>query len=142
VTATPDLFGPEHVARYLETNGEQGYEWRNGTSILLLFTKGRKSGEERINPLIFQPAGDGAYTIIASKGGSEEAPGWFHNLAAEPDVEVQIKGDRFAARARVADDAERTQLWERMTEVWPDYDAYQQRTSRRIPVVVLDRADV
>lgn len=141
MTSGADLFGPEHVERYIETDGEHGYEWRNGTSILLLFTKGRKSGEERINPLIFRPHGDDAYTIVASRGGTDEAPGWFHNLSAEPNVEVQVKGDRFPARARVATEDEQPQMWERMAEVWPDYDAYQQRTSRPIPVVVLERAD-
>lgn len=140
MSANPDLFGREHVDRYLATDGEEGYEWRSGTSILLLFTKGRKTGGERITPLIFRPAGEGAYTVIASKGGSPEAPGWLHNLEAEPEVEVQIKGDRFRARARVADEGERAELWERMTEVWPDYDAYQERTSRRIPLVVLERS--
>jgi deazaflavin-dependent oxidoreductase (nitroreductase family) len=136
-----DLFGPEHVQRYLETDGEDGFVWRNGTTILLLFTTGRKSGEERINPLIFRPHGEDAYTIVASKGGTDEAPAWFLNLAAEPNVEVQVKGERFPARARVASADEQPQLWARMNEVWPDYDSYQRRTARPIPVVVLDRAD-
>jgi len=134
-----DLHGPPHVDRYLETNGEDGYNWRNGTTILLLYTKGRKSGEERINPLIFRDHGDDAHTVVASRGGTDEPPSWFLNLSEEPNVEVQIKGDRFPARARVATDAEQPELWKRMTEVWPDYDQYQQKTSRQIPVVVLER---
>jgi deazaflavin-dependent oxidoreductase (nitroreductase family) len=134
-----DLHGAPHVARYLETNGEDGYHWRNGTTILLLFTKGRKTGEQRSNALIFQPWGD-AYLIVASKGGADEPPAWFLNLEADPEVEVQVKGDRFRARARVATAAEKPAVWAEMTKAWPDYDNYQRQTSRQIPVVVLERA--
>lgn len=133
-----ELFGPSHVARYLETDGDEGYVWRNGTTILLLFTKGRKSGEERINPLIFQPHGND-FLVVASKGGTDQPPAWFLNLEAEPDAEIQVKGDRFPVRARVATAAEKPELWAKMVEVWPDYDDYQERTSREIPVVVLER---
>lgn len=133
-----ELFGPEHVARYLETDGEVGFHWRNDTTILLLFTKGRKSGEERVNPLIFQPHGDD-FLVVASKGGTDQPPGWFLNLEAEPDAEIQVKGDRFPVRARVATAAEKPEMWAKMAAVWPDYDDYQERTSREIPVVVLER---
>jgi deazaflavin-dependent oxidoreductase (nitroreductase family) len=133
-----DLFGPEHVARYLETNGETGYTWRNGAPILLLFTTGRKSGEERINPLIFQPHGD-AFLVVGSRGGTDQPPGWLLNLEADPEVEIQVKGDRFPVRARIATDAEKPEMWKKMAAVWPDYDDYQERTERQIPVVVLER---
>ena len=133
-----DLHGDPHVARYLETNGEDGYVWRNGTTILILFTKGRKSGEQRSHALIFREH-EGAYLVVASKGGTDAPPAWFLNLQADPDVEVQVKGDRFRARARVATPEEKPVMWQRMAEVWPDYDEYQQKTSREIPVVVLER---
>src|ERR1700761_24906 len=134
------LFGDEHVARYIETDGEEGFEWRNGTKILILFTKGRKSGQERANALIFEPDGDD-YLIVASKGGTDAPPSWFVNLEADPDaVEVQVKGDRFKARPRIANDEEKPRMWQKMTAVWPDYDAYQEKTDRKIPVVVLERA--
>jgi deazaflavin-dependent oxidoreductase (nitroreductase family) len=133
-----ELFGPEHVARYLETEGEEGYVWRNGTTILLLFTKGRKSGEERATPLIFQPHGD-AFLVVASKGGTDQPPAWFLNLEAEPEAEIQVKGDRFPVRARVASAEEKPEMWAKMAAVWPDYDDYQARTERQIPVVVLER---
>src|SRR5688572_23987707 len=138
MTTALDLHGPPHVQRYLETDGADGYHWRNGTTVLLLFTKGRKSGEERTNALIFRPWND-AYIIVASRGGDDKPPAWFLNLEADPDVEVQIKGERFAARARVATPDEKPEMWKAMTEVWPDYDAYQQKTEREIPVVVLER---
>jgi len=133
------LFGQEHVDRYVETDGAEGYAWRNGTTILLLTTKGRKSGEERVAPLIFREH-DGDYLVVASKGGAPQPPAWFVNLEADPNVTVQVKDDRFAARARRASPQERAELWPLMVEVWPDYDAYQAKTEREIPIVVLERA--
>jgi deazaflavin-dependent oxidoreductase (nitroreductase family) len=133
------LFGKEHVERYQATDGEEGYIWRNGTTILLLHTKGRKSGREYVSPLIYREHHDG-YVIVASKGGAPESPDWYRNLEADPVVEVQIKGERFAAKARTVSPDERPELWQLMTEVWPDYDNYQQKTDREIPVVVLERA--
>jgi deazaflavin-dependent oxidoreductase (nitroreductase family) len=133
------LFGQEHVERYRATDGEEGYSWKRGTTILLLDTVGRKSGETRTQPLIYREL-DGKPTIVASKGGSHEHPAWFLNLRAHPEVQVQIKGHRFPARPRVAEGEEREQLWKAMTEVWPDYEKYQAKTDREIPVVVLERA--
>ncbi|MFI1991835.1 nitroreductase family deazaflavin-dependent oxidoreductase [Actinoplanes sp. NPDC020271] len=134
-----ELHGPPHVQRYLETDGEDGFHWRNGTEILILFTKGRKSGEERSHALIFREH-EGAYLVVASKGGAPQPPAWFVNLSADPDVEVQIKGDRFPARARVATPAEKPAMWAKMVEAWPDYDEYTKKTDREIPVVVLERS--
>jgi deazaflavin-dependent oxidoreductase (nitroreductase family) len=132
------LFGREHVERYRETDGEEGHDWQ-GTTTLLLTTKGRRSGEQRTTPLIYQPHGD-AYLIVASKGGADEPPAWYLNLEADPGVEVQVKGDRFSARARTAGSDEKPEMWKTMTAVWPAYDEYQEKTSREIPVVVLERA--
>jgi deazaflavin-dependent oxidoreductase (nitroreductase family) len=131
------LFGKEHVDRYVETDGADGHEWQ-GTQTLLLTTIGRKSGEERVAPLIYGRAGDD-YLIVASKGGAPEPPAWFVNLEANPDVTVQVKGDRFPARARVATADEKPAMWKTMTAEWPDYDSYQTKTDREIPVVVLER---
>jgi deazaflavin-dependent oxidoreductase (nitroreductase family) len=140
MTTSEQLFGDEHVRRYIETNGEEGYDWRNGTKILVLFTKGRKSGEERANALIMEPDGDD-YLIVASKGGAPAPPAWLVNMEANPDdVEVQVKGDRFKAHARIATPEEKPRMWEKMAAAWPDYDNYQQKTDREIPVVVLERA--
>jgi len=91
------LFGAEHVRRYLETDGEVGYRWRNDAPILILTTTGRKSGEARLRPLIFGED-DGRYVVVASQGGRPTHPDWYLNLTAHPDVQVQIKGDRFPAR--------------------------------------------
>src|ERR1700753_3517371 len=131
------LFGKEHVDRYRATDGAEGHEWE-GTQTLLLTTTGRKSGEQRTTPLIYAPV-DGAYVIVASKGGAPEPPAWYLNLEAEPEVEVQVKGDRFKANARTATDEEKPRMWKKMAEAWPDYDNYQEKTDREIPVVVLER---
>ena len=104
-----DLFGDEHVRRYRETDGEVGHIWRRGSKILLLTTKGRTTVEPRTAPLIYETAGDD-YVIVASKGGAPEHPGWYENLAKNPDVELQVLDDVFPAHARVAEGDERDRL--------------------------------
>ena len=131
------LFGQEHVNRYVETNGEEGHDWQ-GTTTLLLTTTGRRSGKKHTTPLIYQRHGDD-YLIVASKGGAHEPPAWYLNLQAQPEVDVQVKGEKFRARARTAATAEKPKLWSIMTKAWPAYDDYQTKTTREIPVVVLER---
>ena len=135
--AEDDLFGEEHVRVYRETAGERGYHWR-GTTILLLTTTGRTSGEPRTMPLIHRTDGD-RWIVVASKGGWPENPRWFENLMANPDATIEVKGEEVPVRATTATGEERSRLWSLMTEVWPAYDDYQARTEREIPVVVLSR---
>src|SRR4051794_21141831 len=104
------LYGDEHVERYRATNGDEGYHWREGTTILLLDTVGRKSGEPRTHALIYREI-DGKPTIVASKGGAPQHPAWYLNMQSNRDVEVQIKGEKFRARPRVAEGDERERLW-------------------------------
>jgi deazaflavin-dependent oxidoreductase (nitroreductase family) len=130
------LFGQEHVERYRETDGEEGHDW-NGTSVLILTTTGHRSGQSRSTPLIYGTQGDD-YVVVASKGGAPEHPAGYLNLSAEPEVEVQVRGDRFRAHARTATAEERPELWSTMTERWSAYDEYQTKTDREIPVVVLE----
>jgi deazaflavin-dependent oxidoreductase (nitroreductase family) len=130
------LHGAEHVERYRETDGEAGHNW-NGTQTLLLTTHGRRTGEERTTPLIYGRHGDD-YLVVASKGGSDRPPGWYLNLQADPQVQIQVKEQRLNARARDATSEEKPQMWETMTAEWPDYDSYQRKTDREIPVVVLE----
>lgn len=130
------LLGDAHVRVYRETNGEQGYIWNNVT-ILLITTKGRKSGEPRTIPIIFTPHGR-SWIIIASRGGSPTHPKWFLNIEQDPNVQVQVKADRYAAIACSAPSPEREELWEKACRTWPNYNIYQSRTSRQIPVVVID----
>jgi deazaflavin-dependent oxidoreductase (nitroreductase family) len=133
------LYGDEHIRRYEETDGDVGFEWGDhGATILILTTTGRKSGKERKNALIFQEV-PGGYAIVSSKGGSPDHPDWHYNLEANPDVKVQVKGDKFDARAHVADSEEREKIWPKMAKVWPDYNEYVKKTDREIPIVVLER---
>jgi proline iminopeptidase len=134
-----NLFGEEHVRRYRETGGDVGHIWKEGSTILLLTTTGRKTGEQHTTPLIYAEDGD-RYVIVASKGGAPEDPGWYRNLDKTPAVELQVKDDVFPARARTAEGEERDRLWQKANEVWPHYAEYQEKTDREIPVVVLERA--
>ena len=130
------LLGDEHVRVYRETDGEQGYLW-NGAPILLLTSKGRKTGQVRTIPIIFTPVGDG-WAIIASKGGSPTHPVWYLNVTDDPKVQVQVKGEIYEAVARTAASPEREEIWAKALVGWPNYDVYQSRTTRQIPVVVLE----
>lgn len=131
------LFGQEHVDRYLATDGAEGHDW-NGSQVALLTTTGRRSGEQRTTPLIYDRSGD-EVLFVASNGGSDTPPAWYLNLDAEPEVEVQIKAERFGAVARTATDEEKSEMWKTMVGHWPAYDDYQASTERQIPVVVLER---
>lgn len=133
------LFGDEHVRKYEETDGAVGHDWQKGAPTLILTTTGRKTGEDRKFALIYQEH-DGDFVIVASKGGAPVHPGWYLNLQANPEVQVQVKADKFTAKARTAAGDERAELWSKMSGVWPDYDEYQKKTDREIPVVVLERA--
>jgi proline iminopeptidase len=135
-----NLYGDEHIKRYRETGGEVGHIWRRGSKILLLTTKGRKSGQPRTTPLIYENADGDSYVIVASKGGAPEHPGWYENLEKDPQVELQIKDEVFPARAHTAEGEERERLWKLAAQQWPDYDEYQKKTDREIPVVVLERS--
>jgi deazaflavin-dependent oxidoreductase (nitroreductase family) len=132
-----------HVSRYLASNGEDGYLWdatigggKGLVPTLLLTTVGRKSGRVLTLPLIFGRAGPD-YVIVASKGGAPAHPAWYLNLQANPEVQVQVKGEKFTARAHTAQGAERWALWAKMLEIYEPYAQYQTKTDRQIPVVVL-----
>jgi deazaflavin-dependent oxidoreductase (nitroreductase family) len=127
----------EHAHRYVETNGEDGHIWR-GAPTLVLTTTGRRSGKPRRTMLIYGRDGD-KYLLVASQGGRPTHPLWYHNLVEQPEVEVQVLADRFTARARTATPEEKARLWPTMTALWPAYDEYQTKTTRDIPVVILER---
>jgi deazaflavin-dependent oxidoreductase (nitroreductase family) len=127
----------DHIRRYQETDGADGHIWR-GVPTLLLTTTGRVSGKPQLLPLIYGKDGDD-YVVVASKGGAPEHPHWYRNLVENPAVAVQIATDKFSARARTATDQERPRMWKMMSTIWPQYDDYQQQTTREIPLVVLER---
>lgn len=127
----------EHIRSYVESDGERGHEW-NGVPTLLLTTRGRRSGKLRRTALIYGRDGD-RYLVVASRGGAPTHPAWYLNLAEEPEVRVQVGAERFTARARTATPEEKPELWRTMAEIWPAYDEYQTKTTRDIPVVLLER---
>jgi deazaflavin-dependent oxidoreductase (nitroreductase family) len=127
----------EHLHRYVATDGENGYEWKPGVPTLVLTHRGRRSGKLRRTPLIYGRDGDN-YVVVASFGGAPDHPNWYYNLTAEPEVTIQDRGEEMPATARTAEGDEREALWTQMTAVYPPYDQYQEKTSRRIPVVVLE----
>ena len=136
----------DHVDRYLKSGGTDGHMYtiklpnlpERQVPSLLLVTVGRKSGQKFLFPLFYGRHGN-SYYIVASKGGAPEHPGWYRNLKANPEVEVQVGTAKMRARARDASGAERARLWEQALEFWPPYADYQLKTAgREIPVVVLD----
>jgi proline iminopeptidase len=136
----------EHANRYLASGGSDGhlYEMRQpgrpqiNVPSLLLTTTGRKSGEKFIFPLFYGETDDARCFVVASKGGAPQHPGWYRNLVADPEIEVQVGNAKFKARARTAVGEERARLWQKALEFWPPYADYQRKTEREIPVVVLD----
>lgn len=140
----PDWIG-DHVRRYRESDGREGHLW-DATAVggsgavpcLLLDTLGRKSGRRYTHPLVYGVDAD-AYVIVASKGGSDLQPQWYHNLLATPAVEVQVAAERFTAQAVLATGSEHARLWRLMTMVYPPYMAYQAKTARVIPLFRLVR---
>jgi proline iminopeptidase len=136
----------EHANRYLSSGGKEGHLYKMTqpgrpeitVPSLLLTTTGRKSGEKFIFPLFYGDTGNGSYIVVASKGGAPQHPGWYRNLVANPEVEVQVGTKKTKARARTASGAERAKLWQEALKFWPPYADYQTKTEREIPVVVLD----
>ncbi|MEV6056560.1 nitroreductase family deazaflavin-dependent oxidoreductase [Streptomyces sp. NPDC052107] len=134
ITDSPNEWVARHIRRYLETNGRA----RPGMNDLLLTTRGRKSGKLRRTALVY--VRDGArYILAASNAGADQHPAWYLNLAANPDVTVQIGPETFPAAARTALPDEKPRLWELIVAALPSYQDYQEATSREIPVVIIDR---
>jgi deazaflavin-dependent oxidoreductase (nitroreductase family) len=136
----------DHTNRYLSSGGKDGHMYtitppnygELTVPSLLLTTKGRKSGEKYIFPLFYGKTGN-SYFVVASKGGAPDHPGWYKNMLANPEVEIQVGTDKLKARARTASGEERARLWKQATEFWPPYVDYQKKVpNREIPIVVLD----
>ena len=135
----------KHVKQYLESGGREGHMWDSSAvggpgllPTLLLITTGRKTGDKHLVPLIYGEDARGV-VVIASKGGAPKHPGWYLNLVANPDVEVQVGTERYRARASTVTGGERETLWKRLVGIYPPYVDYQNKTEREIPVVLLER---
>ncbi len=144
-TARPSWID-QHVALY-RSDPEKGHLWDSSAvggpgllPTLLLSTRGRKTGNMSVQPLIYGKHG-GNFVIIASKGGAPNHPAWYLNLQAEPECKIQVASDHYRVTARDAQGEEREKLWQQLAIIYPPYDDYQAGTSRQIPVVVLEPAD-
>ncbi|HEY4388439.1 MAG TPA: nitroreductase family deazaflavin-dependent oxidoreductase [Ktedonobacteraceae bacterium] len=109
-----------------------------GNSLLLLTTTGARSGKQRVNPLAYTTDGE-RLVIIASKGGTPTNPDWYHNIVAHPDVTVEVGTETFEARATVVEGTERDELYAKQAAIMPNFAEYQEKTTRKIPVIVLTR---
>jgi len=136
----------DHVDKYLSSGGKQGHMYTislpnlppREVPSLLLVTTGRKTGQKFLFPLFYGKTGN-SYYIVASKGGAPEHPGWYRNILANPEVEIQVGTAKMRARARTAQGEERAKLWKDAAVFWPPYNDYQKKAGdREIPVVVLD----
>lgn len=133
----PDDFNAKIIEEFRANAGKVGGPFEGGDLLLLTHT-GAKSGKPRVSPLAYVSDGD-RYVIVASKAGAPENPAWYHNVKANPEVTVEVGTEKFTATARqVEDDAERDSLYARMVEKMPGFADYEKKTTRRIPVVVLE----
>lgn len=135
---SPTGWVANHIRRYVETDGAEGHIWY-GVPSLLLTTLGRRSGQPRRLALYYATDAE-RYVVVASKGGADDHPEWYLNLLADPRARVQVLGDIFDAMARTATPEEHARLWPQVVELFPTYATYQQKTSRKIPLVILERA--
>ena len=136
VLDSPTGWVRKHIQEYVATDGAQGHEWR-GYPTLLLTTRGRKTGKLRRTALIYGRDGENII-LVASQGGAPKHPQWYLNLAQDPDVELQIRAEKFSGQARTATPEERPRLWRLMAKLYPPYESYQAKTSREIPVVIVE----
>jgi deazaflavin-dependent oxidoreductase (nitroreductase family) len=109
-----------------------------GRPLMLLHHKGAKTGTERVNPLVYLPLGEN-FAVFGSKAGGPPNPDWYHNLRANPDTTVEVGTESIPVRARVAEGAERDEIWEEQKRVNSNFADYEQKTTRSIPVVILER---
>lgn len=137
VVDSPRGWVARHIRDYVSTGGKKGHRW-HGVYTLLLTTRGRKTGKLRRTALIYERDRD-RFFVVASQGGAKEHPNWYLNLVDEPELTVQVGSDVFAARARTATAREKPRLWRLVSSNWPEYERYQARTTRDIPVVIIER---
>jgi deazaflavin-dependent oxidoreductase (nitroreductase family) len=130
----------EHIQKYIDTNGDEGHEWRPNVYTLLITTEGRKTGKLHRTGLIYG-RDKGRYIVVASNGGRPNHPNWYLNLKKNPEAYLQVCGEKFYARASEAEGEERLRLWEMMADIFPQYKEYKEKTDRKIPVIILERIE-
>jgi deazaflavin-dependent oxidoreductase (nitroreductase family) len=128
----------KNLIEQYRANGGKVNGWNEGRNLLLLTTKGAKTGKEHVNPVAFTRDGD-RLIVIASKGGAPTNPDWYYNLLANREVTVEVGRERYKARATVTEEPERTRLYDQMAAIMPGFAEYQRNTTRKIPLVILQR---
>ncbi len=131
-------FNAQIIAEFRENDGVIGGPFE-GAPIILMHTIGAKSGQVRINPVMYQAVGDDL-AVFASMAGAPTNPAWYYNIVANPEFEVEVGTETFAVSARVADDEERARIWEDQKSAFPQFAEYEASTDREIPVVILTRS--
>ncbi len=131
-----DDWNAKIIAEFRSNEGRVGGQFE-GAPLLLLHTTGAKSGQERINPMMYQKI-DNGWAVFASKAGAPTNPDWYYNAVANPDVTIEVGTDTVTARARVADDDEREPIWTEQKKRYPGFADYETKTTRTIPVVILE----
>jgi deazaflavin-dependent oxidoreductase (nitroreductase family) len=132
------IAGKAHTSVFRASRGKVGGRML-GSEVLLLNTVGRKSGQKRTTPLLYLRDGD-EYVIVASKGGSQTHPAWYHNLKANPETTIEVGDRKIPVRAGEANPEEKARLWPKLVEMYPSYESYQRKTEREIPVIILEPA--
>lgn len=137
----PDFndFNQKIIEEFRANGGKVGGQFE-GAPLLLLHSTGAKSGQVRVNPVMYRAEGD-RLVVFGSKAGGPTNPDWYHNLLANPKAVVEVGTDTFEVNGRVAEGEERERLWNRQKQEWPGFADYEQKTTRQIPVVILERAD-
>jgi deazaflavin-dependent oxidoreductase (nitroreductase family) len=127
------------IEEFRANGGEVGGNFE-GAPLLLLHTTGARSGQERVNPVMYRDLGGGSVAVFASKAGAPDNPDWFHNVRAHPEVSAEIGTETRSFRARTAEGDERERIWSGQKQDWPGFAEYEEKTDREIPVVVLEPA--
>ncbi|MDX6327083.1 MAG: hypothetical protein QOK15_3437 [Nocardioidaceae bacterium] len=127
------------IAEFRANDGKVGGRFE-GAPLLLLHSTGAKTGQERVNPMMYLAVGDG-FAVFASKAGADTNPDWYHNLRANPEARIEVGTETIDVSARVLDEAEREPIWEKQKERYPGFADYERNTDRVIPVVLLERAE-
>ena len=135
---TPDDWNTAIIDEFRANEGRVEGQFE-GAPLLLLHSTGARTGQERVNPVMYQRVGDD-YAVFASKGGAPTNPDWYHNLVAHPRATVEVGTDTLGVTARVAQDDERDRIWSRQKSDYPGFAEYEVNTTRQIPVVILQPA--
>jgi deazaflavin-dependent oxidoreductase (nitroreductase family) len=131
-------FNQQVIEEFRANDGRVGGPFE-GLPLVLVHHRGGRTGVERVSPLAYQQLDDGAIAVFGSKGGAPTDPDWFHNLVANPRARVEVGTETYDVTARVADGEERERIWEKQKADHPQFAGYETRTSRQIPVVILER---